>query len=113
MVKISHGHIKRWLVALPTVPEQEAILEKIAYDLRGIEQATSSAHREIAYIREYRSRLVADVVTGKLDVRHVALPSADDDTGGSDQWQGEPEATGLDDAFPDDDLITAGAEADG
>ena len=35
--------------------------------------------REIALLREYRTRLVADVVTGKLDVREAAarLPEED------------------------------------
>ena len=39
------------------------------------------AEREIALIREYRTRLIADVVTGKLDVRRLAPaepPPADD-----------------------------------
>jgi type I restriction enzyme S subunit len=30
------------------------------------------AQREIALLREYRTRLIADVVTGKLDVREAA-----------------------------------------
>ena len=29
-------------------------------------------NREIELIREYRTRLIADVVTGQLDVRHAA-----------------------------------------
>ena len=33
-------------------------------------------HREIDLIREYRTRLIADVVTGKLDVRGVAVPDS-------------------------------------
>ena len=35
--------------------------------------------REINLLREYRTRLIADVVTGKLDVREVAaaLPAVD------------------------------------
>jgi|SwirhirootsSR2_FD_contig_51_361644_length_1654_multi_2_in_0_out_0_2 hypothetical protein len=32
-------------------------------------------HREIDRLREYRTRLIADVVTGKLDVRSVELPA--------------------------------------
>ncbi len=48
-----------------------------------------SAHEEIALIGDYRTRLIADVVTGKLDVREVAaaLPVAelnrDDDAEGT------------------------------
>jgi type I restriction enzyme S subunit len=34
--------------------------------------AISTSEREISLLREYRTRLVADVVTGKLDVRKVA-----------------------------------------
>jgi type I restriction enzyme S subunit len=56
-----------------------------------IRNAQKHAQREIDLSREYRMRLVADVVTGKLDVRHLAPPSdsispsdlADDDVGGS------------------------------
>ena len=34
--------------------------------------ALGRLEREIALLREYRTRLVADVVTGKLDVRPAA-----------------------------------------
>jgi len=34
--------------------------------------AISRLEREIELLREYRTRLVADVVTGKLDVRDAA-----------------------------------------
>ncbi len=33
---------------------------------------TRAAHIEIDLLREYRTRLIADVVTGKLDVRTIA-----------------------------------------
>ena len=47
----------------------------------GIEYALADAEREIALLREYRIRLIADVVTGKLDVREVAarLPQEPED----------------------------------
>ncbi len=34
--------------------------------------------REIDLVREYRTRLISDVVTGKLDVRGVALPELEE-----------------------------------
>ena len=37
--------------------------------------AVTHAHQEIALAREYRTRLIADVVTGKLDVREAAAAS--------------------------------------
>ena len=41
--------------------------------------AIAGARREVALLREYRTRLIADVVTGKLDVRDAAagLPEVD------------------------------------
>ena len=38
----------------------------------------ADAEREIALLREYRTRLIADVVTGKLDVREVAARLPDE-----------------------------------
>ncbi|HSH78904.1 MAG TPA: hypothetical protein VLA19_10280 [Herpetosiphonaceae bacterium] len=43
-----------------------------------MESAINRAQREIDLIREYRTRLIADVVTGKLDVRGVELPALDE-----------------------------------
>ena len=34
--------------------------------------AINQARRQIALLQEYRTRLIADVVTGKLDVREAA-----------------------------------------
>ena len=44
-----------------------------------LETAITSANREIELLNEYRTRLIADVVTGKLDVREAAaaLPEVD------------------------------------
>jgi type I restriction enzyme S subunit len=52
-------------------PEQEQIVAFIVNATRHLETAISNLEREIALLREYRTRLTADVVTGKLDVRRV------------------------------------------
>ena len=76
-------------VALPA-SEQQAIVDFIHLETRDLITAKSSLNREIDFLREYRTCLVADVVTGKLDVREAAvrlpdeellpdLPAADDD----------------------------------
>ena len=59
-------------VALPPTDEQGAILVGLAAELSGVNTAISRLEREIDLLREYRTRLVADVVTGKLDVREAA-----------------------------------------
>lgn len=62
------------VIALPLPPEEEqkAILSELAVRTMPITDAISRLEREIELLREYRTRLVADVVTGKLDVRAAA-----------------------------------------
>lgn len=69
---LSMGDMARILVAMPPFKEQEAILKEIEKHLVAISAPISRAQREIELIREYRTRLVADVVTGQFDVREAA-----------------------------------------
>jgi type I restriction enzyme S subunit len=54
----------------------------------------SNADREIQLLREYRTRLIADVVTGKLDVREAAarLPDEAEEPEPLDEAEVEDEA---------------------
>lgn len=56
-------------IALPSLNEQDEILEALAGCCKPIEEAIQRASEEIKLIREYRDRLIADVVTGQVDVR--------------------------------------------
>ncbi len=56
--------------------------------------AISRLEREIELLREYRTRLVADVVTGKLDVREAAARLPQDEV----ESVLEPEALDPDEA---------------
>ena len=73
MPKISQkGHIKSWRVLLPPTGEQQAIIEFIETESLPIDVAITHTERQIALLKEYRTCLIADVVTGKLDVREAA-----------------------------------------
>ena len=72
MPKISQRHIKSWRILLPPTNEQLDIVHRIDADCAPMLSAISRLEREIDLLREYRTRLVADVVTGKLDVRDAA-----------------------------------------
>jgi type I restriction enzyme S subunit len=61
-------------VAIPPVREQEAIVTYLSAMVSKTDIAIQSLRREIDLIREYRVRLIADIVTGKVDVRDVELP---------------------------------------
>ncbi len=55
-------------VPVPPLPEQEEIVAHLDAELH---TTNTAIDREIELIREYRARLVADVVTGQLDVREA------------------------------------------
>ena len=54
---------------VPTFIEQCAIARYVAAAILNIDDAISRVHIEIDLLREYHIRLIADAVTGKLDVR--------------------------------------------
>jgi len=57
---------------VPHAEEQRRIAEYITLTTSGIATAIAATRSEIELLREYRTRLIADVVTGKVDVREVA-----------------------------------------
>ena len=67
------------LVAFPDLSEQAAITRFLDQADRRIRRAIRANQHEIELLREYRTRLIADIVTGKLDVRAAAaaLPEVD------------------------------------
>ena len=71
--------IKSFRVVLPPVDEQEAVLLAIRRKLANVEGCADLEQRQINLVKEYGTRLIADVVTGKLDVREVTptQPSVD------------------------------------
>ena len=66
-------------VALPPLEEQSALLVSLSEITASLCRAIGRQHVGIALLREYSTRLIADVVTGKLDVREAAerLPEVD------------------------------------
>ncbi len=59
-------------IALPPAQEQQSIVLYVEKNTVGLDTAIDRAQREVDLLREYRTRLIADVVTGKLDVREAA-----------------------------------------
>ena len=59
-------------IPLPPLPEQKRIIHYLDKATADIDAAIDRAWREIELLGEYRTRLIADVVTGKVDVREAA-----------------------------------------
>lgn len=91
------GDVKSVFIPVPPPQQQRAICANLDAETAGSREALICLEREIGLLREYRTRLVADVVTGKLNVREAAeqLPAetatelAEDDA----ELSVDPEAT--------------------
>lgn len=64
---------------LPDISEQRSLLDRVESETASLDQALAAAQREIALLREYRTRLITDVVTGQVDVRAAAAGLADEE----------------------------------
>jgi type I restriction enzyme S subunit len=75
---IAKHAIKHCVVLIPPLQEQDTLCRWIANRLQSITSSVERAQKEIDLIRENRTRLIADIVTGTLDVRGVELPEMDE-----------------------------------
>jgi len=99
--RVPLSFVKNFGIALPPLDEQDRILGALQTATAGQDVTIEQIRSEVALIREYRDRLIADVVTGQVDVRG---------------WQPGPEDV-VDDAalavLGDDEAEPAEEETDG
>ena len=70
--ELSRDKLGGFAIALPPLTEQTAIVAHLDKLTSDIDAAIAHTRREIEFLEEYRTRLIADAVTGKLDVREAA-----------------------------------------
>ncbi len=97
------GDIRHFKVPVPPPEHQIVLRHEISACTAELERAITATEQEVALVEEFRIRLVADLVTGKLDIRAAAarLPetteleaadeSPDDEEEEADVDQAEPE----------------------
>ena len=77
--RVSRSMLGSFSVPFPPLAEQTAIARYLDKATADIDTDIFRAHRQIELLQEYRTRLIADVVTGKLDVRETATALPDTD----------------------------------
>ncbi len=58
---------------IPTKEEQKEIVEYIPKVFKSIEKAIEDIEQEIKLVEEYKTALISNIVTGKLDVRNISV----------------------------------------
>lgn len=67
---LSNGSVANMDVPIPPLSEQQEIVEYLDTKTAKIDEAIKRIDEQIADLRAYRTALISDVVTGKIDVRN-------------------------------------------
>lgn len=75
-------NFKNYDIPVPPIKEQREIVKYIEQETEKNDLLKKEVEKQIEYLREYRTRLISDVVTGQIDVRDVVIPNyvLEDDT---------------------------------
>lgn len=65
--------LRAFPIPLPSVDEQKVIVQYLSRHTRLLDEAIGRTERAIHRVREYLTRLINDVVTGRVDVRHALI----------------------------------------
>lgn len=76
--KLTQDRLLSMPIAVPRPDQQLEIRRELQAVTRNIDVTISVAARHTTLLREFRTRLISDVVTGKLDVREAAKRLPDD-----------------------------------
>ena len=76
---IKASKLPQLLVVCPPVQEQDQIVDRVHLECAPLNRFVSHLEHEIELLHEYRARLIAEVVVGRLDVRDAASHLPDED----------------------------------
>ena len=98
MNQLSSERPSLFVVPVPPDAERAAITTFLDSKTANVDATIAAAAEEIKLLREFRTRLIADVVTGKLDVREAAarLPDEVEDPEPLDETEVESDAEDTD-----------------
>lgn len=66
---LSYDELKKQVIVVPPADEQRAIVSYIEEKCQKIDSLTTELQSEIDYLKEYKQRLIADCVTGQINVQ--------------------------------------------
>ena len=70
---ITLKNITSYPICIPDINELNLIIEKLNSKLEKLDETLKKSQQEIELLKEYKTALISEVVTGKVDVRDVIL----------------------------------------
>lgn len=89
---INQNETKSLWIPVPSQEEQRQIVHYINLQTQTIDLTITRAEREIELMGEYRTRLISDVVTGKVDVRDIPVEAVPEEELLQEMEAEDPEA---------------------
>ena len=71
---IGYKDVRHMFVLVPPIEEQQQIAAYLDEQMKKINSAIANQQKQIETLQELKTRLISDVVTGKTDVREIAIP---------------------------------------
>lgn len=95
--RIPTSYVKNFTCGIPSINEQIEIIDYLGEKLIEIDNAIDIISKEIEVLKEYKVKLIADVVTGQIDVRDIEVPDFEyveerEDTSDDDELDEDVEA---------------------
>lgn len=100
--RVRFSHFSKFYLPVPPLEEQTSIINQLEIECANIDKAIKSTEREVELIEEFRTRLISDVVRGRIDVSSVNVPDFELIEANLDDQDEEEEA--------EDELITEDTE---
>lgn len=79
MPRAEWNYIGNIFIPVPSITEQVAIMDRLNAEVQAIENTVIRARTQVQLANEYRERLIADVVTGRYDVRRMVPDRRDEE----------------------------------
>lgn len=71
---LAMGKLANFPILLPPLSEQQLIVSFIESETQKLDKTIATIEKEIALVEEYKTALIAEAVTGKIDVRDFIIP---------------------------------------
>lgn len=72
--RVPADFIRDFTIGLPPIDEQQEIVDYIRSEKGRIDRLIATKHEQLKALTEFKSSVVSDAVTGKIDVRNVTIP---------------------------------------
>ena len=73
MPRASWEFIRNLKIPLPPIIEQQSITDYLSKKTTRMDKSIEKQERQIEHLKEYRTALISEVVTGKIDVRDSGI----------------------------------------